>query len=49
MLYEHFNNTFWEKVETIGVEKVESIAEEIRQYSGKYKSLNVLCLCVVNF
>ena len=33
MLYDHFNATFWARVERVGLETVQEMAEKIRVYS----------------
>ena len=33
MLYDHFNATFWARVERVGLENVQEMAEKIRIYS----------------
>ena len=37
MLYEHFNETFWSKVEKVGLKKLEKIVVEIQEYSKMYQ------------
>ena len=41
MLYDHFNNTFWRKIEQVGLERVESMVEQIKNYS---KNLEEKCV-----
>ena len=33
MLYDHFNATFWARIERTGLEKVQEMAEKIKQFS----------------
>ena len=33
MLYDHFNATFWARIEKIGLEKVQAMADKIKQFS----------------
>ena len=33
MLYDHFNATFWARIEKIGLEKVQAMADEIKDFS----------------
>lgn len=33
MLYDHFNATFWARIEKTGIEKVQAMAEKIKQFS----------------
>ena len=35
MLYDHFNTTFWAKINQIGLERIEKMADEIRVLSQK--------------
>jgi hypothetical protein len=34
MLYEYFNDTFWERVHAVGLKKLEEKVLEIQSYSG---------------
>ena len=38
MLYEHFNATFWRKIEAVGVDRIEKLASEIRELSRKLET-----------
>ena len=41
MLYNHFNETFWRKIEHVGFEKVKLMASEIKKLS---KQLETECV-----
>ena len=37
MLYEYFNTTFWEKIEEVGLERIQAMVEKIQKLSADLK------------